>query len=59
VAQKEIRRRTRVADVISRVAELNWIWVTHVALQNSKKLTIRVVGVLREQEVEVGRKDAG
>lgn len=43
VINQEIRRRTRVTDVISRVAEFKYSCVGHVARQTSEKRTIRFV----------------
>lgn len=31
IRNEEIRRRTKVVDIIQRIAELKWQWVGHVA----------------------------
>ncbi|KAL3271654.1 hypothetical protein HHI36_022128 [Cryptolaemus montrouzieri] len=43
VRNDEIRRRTRVSDIIKRTAELKWRWVGHVARQDREKWTLRVI----------------
>lgn len=43
IRNTEIRRRTKVKDIIERVAELKWRWVGHVARQDTNKWTIRVI----------------
>lgn len=39
---EEIRQRTKVVDIIKRIAELKWQWVGHVARQDQTRWTVRV-----------------
>jgi len=59
VRNQKIRRRTKVIDVMPRLAELKWNWIGHVARQDSEKWTIRIV-FWRDKppEVDLGHKDA-
>jgi len=59
VRNQKIRRRTRVTDVMPRLAELKWNWIGHAALQNSEKWIIRIVFWRdKQREVDLGHKDA-
>lgn len=40
---EEIRRRTKVTDIIKRIAELKWGWAGHEARQNDDRRTSTVI----------------
>lgn len=56
IRNEEIRRRTKVTDIIKRVAELKWRWVGHVARQNSDRWALKIAQWRpRETKRSVGR----
>lgn len=53
---EEIRQRTKVVDIVTRVAELKWQWVGHVARQDQSKWTSKLTHWRpRETKRSVGR----
>lgn len=56
IPNTEIRRRTRVTDIMDKIARLRWQWVAHVARQNTEKWSYRVTFWRpRETKRSVGR----
>lgn len=43
VRNEEIRRRTKITDIIHRIAELKWRWTGHVARQDPSRWTVRIL----------------
>jgi hypothetical protein len=43
VTNNEIRRRTKVIDVIERISQQKWNWVGHVARQDASRWTKRII----------------
>jgi len=42
IRNEEIRRRTKVVDIMKRISESKWQWVGHVARQNHDSWTARI-----------------
>ncbi|KAM0735271.1 LINE-1 retrotransposable element ORF2 protein [Formica fusca] len=55
IPNKEVRRRTRITDVVERVARLKWQWAGHVARDNIKWTKTLMQWRPRESRRSVGR----
>ena len=50
IPNDEIRRRTRVTDVVERVAHLKWSWAGHIARMSGERWTKRIIEWRLRQE---------
>ncbi|KAM0730390.1 hypothetical protein ACS0PU_002719 [Formica fusca] len=55
IPNEEVRRRTRITDVVERVARLKWQWAGHVARDNIKCTKTLMQWRPRESRRSVGR----
>ncbi|CAH2267349.1 jg27532 [Pararge aegeria aegeria] len=52
IRNEEIRRRTRVTDIVQRVGKLKWRWAGHIARRTNRRWGLKVLEWRPPNEVD-------